>query len=72
MKSSKISVSVPADVIREARQRTAGRSLSAYVTEGIRRQLLADRQGALIAEWEAEFGTISEHELDQARQWLAD
>jgi len=72
VKTAKISVSVPPEVLAEARRRAAGRSLSAYVTEGLRRQLLADRQGELIEEWEAEFGPITEEELEQARRWLAD
>lgn len=70
MKAAKISVTVPPHLLAEARRRAAGRSLSAYVTQGLHRQVLADRQADLIEEWETEFGPITEEELEQARRWL--
>jgi hypothetical protein len=72
VKAAKISVTIPAELLAEARRRSAGRSLSAYVSEGLHRQLLADRQAEFIEDWETEFGPITEEEVEQARRWLAD
>lgn len=72
MKTEKVSLTLPVELLDEARRRVRGASLSAYVGEGLRRQILADRQRELIAEWEAQFGAITAEELEQARQWLAD
>jgi hypothetical protein len=72
MKAAKISVTVPPELLAEARLRSKGGSLSAYIAQGLQRQLLADRQGELIRDWENEHGPITAEELEQARRWLAD
>lgn len=70
MASEKVSLSLNAELLAEARQRAAGRSLSEYVNEGLRRKVLADRQAQLLEQWEAEFGPISEDALERmAAQW---
>jgi post-segregation antitoxin (ccd killing protein) len=71
VKAAKISVTVPPEVLEEARRRASGSSLSAYVTQGLQRQLLADRQAELMDDWESEFGPITDEEMEQARHWLA-
>jgi hypothetical protein len=66
VKTEKVSLSLDAQLLDEARQRAQGRSLSAYVNEGLRRQVLADRQRELLVEWEREHGPIPEEELAEA------
>jgi hypothetical protein len=65
MKTEKVSLSLDAELLNEARQRSQGRSLSGYVNEGLRRQVLADRQRELLVEWEREFGPIPEDALTE-------
>lgn len=70
MKTEKVSLSLDAELVSEARQRRKGRSLSSYVNEGLRRQVRADRQRELLDEWEREFGPIPEDVLaEAAAQW---
>jgi len=59
MSTEKVSLSLDAALLAEARQRARDSSLSAYVNKGLRRQILADRQRELLDEWEREFGPIS-------------
>lgn len=63
MRTEKVSLSLDADLLAEARRRAQGRSLSGYVNEGLRRQVLADRQRELLEAWEKEFGPIPEEAL---------
>jgi hypothetical protein len=63
MASEKVSLSLPADLLAEARSRAQGESLSAYVADGLRRRILADRQRDYLEEWEAEHGTIPEEAI---------
>ena len=70
MKTERVSVSLDAELLAEARRRVQGRSLSAYVNEGLQRQVLADRQRELLDEWEADFGPIPEEALaEMAALW---
>ena len=70
MASEKVSLSLDADLLAEARRRAAGRPLSEYVNEGLRRKVLADRQAQLLEEWQAEFGPIPEESLERmADRW---
>jgi Arc/MetJ family transcription regulator len=66
MNTEKVSLSLDAELVNEARRRSKGRSLSSYVNEGLRRQVLADRQRDLLDEWEREFGPIPEDVLKEA------
>lgn len=67
MKTEKVSVSLDAALLAEARERAMGRSLSAYVNDGLRRQVLADRQRELLADWEQEFGPIPDDVLEEMK-----
>ena len=58
MAIEKVSLSLPAELLAEARRRAAGDSLSAYVADGLRRRILADRQQEYLDDWEARFGPI--------------
>ena len=68
MKTEKVSLSLDASLVNEARQHSKGRSLSAYVNEEFRRQVLADRQRELMVDWEREFGSIPQDVLVEAAE----
>lgn len=63
MTVEEISLSLPADLLAEARQRAHGEGLSAYVADGLRRRIMADRQRDYLDEWEAQFGPIPDDVL---------
>lgn len=65
MSTQKVSLSLDADLVSEARRRARDGNLSAYVNQGLRRQILADRQEELLEEWEKEFGPIPQDALDE-------
>jgi len=69
MAIEKVSLSLPADLVAEARRRAKG-NLSAYVADGLRRRILADRQCEYIETWEEEFGPIPEEAMaEMAALW---
>jgi Arc/MetJ family transcription regulator len=65
---TKVSLSLDADVLAEARERVGRRELSAYVNEALRRKLAHDRLGELLARMEAEHGPIPEELIEEAEQ----
>jgi hypothetical protein len=67
----KISISLPAELVAEART-YAGGNLSAYVADSLRRRILADRLGTYLDELDAEFGALTEDELAEARRLWRD
>ena len=69
MVMEKVSLTLPADLLVEARLQAKG-NLSAYVADGLRRRILADRQRQYLAELDEEFGALSEDEIEEAlRVW---
>ena len=68
MSVSKVSLSIDADVLAEARARVGRRELSSYVNEALRRQLQRDRLAELLAEMDAESGPIPDDLMDEARR----
>lgn len=69
MKTQKVSPSLDAELIEEAR-RTQGSSSSGYVGQNLKRQVLADRQSELLESWENEFGRIPDDAIEEmARLW---
>lgn len=68
MSVSKVSLSIEADVLAEARDRAGRRELSSYVNEALRRQLQHDRLGDLLTDIEAEAGPIPDELMEEARQ----
>lgn len=60
MKTEKVSLSLDADLLAEARKHAHGHSLSSYVNAGLRQKVFNDRLGVLLDEWEDEFGPIPE------------
>jgi hypothetical protein len=70
MKIQKVSLSLDAELVEEARRRSQGSSLSAYVSQGLKRQVLADRQSELLETWGKEFGPIPDDAIEEmARLW---
>jgi hypothetical protein len=70
MRTQKVSLSLDAELVEEARRRSRGSSLSAYVSRGLKRQVLADRQAELLQGWEKEFGPIPDDAIEEmARLW---
>ncbi len=45
-----------------------GRSLSAYIAQDVKRQLLADRRRRYLAELDEEFGPLTEEEREEGQQ----
>jgi hypothetical protein len=72
MSTEKVSLSLPADLLAEARERAEDGNLSAYVADGLRRRVLADRQRVYLAELDDEFGPLTEDELARARRLWQD
>jgi hypothetical protein len=68
-RAKKISLTVNESVLHEVERdaRRAGRSLSAYVSEALARDMRQQRLQALIDEYEAEHGVITGQELDAIR-----
>ena len=68
--SDKLSITVPAAVAAEIRERAGRGNVSAYVTQALIRQLEHDRLGDLVTELEAVHGPITDEELAAARaEW---
>jgi hypothetical protein len=68
MTTEKVSLSLPADLLDEARRWAAADSLSAYVARGLRRQVLADRRRQYLAQLDEEFGPLTEEEREEGRR----
>jgi len=71
MATSKISITLDADVLDQARKRSQG-NLSAYVNEALRRRVKNELLDEALHDWEREFGAITDEELAEARRSLAD
>lgn len=68
--TEKISVSLPAELVAEARRLTGGGNLSAFITEGLRRSILAERQHRYLEEWVSEHGPIPDEAMaEMAALW---
>jgi len=68
MKTEKISLSLPRDLLKEARRLAPDGNLSAYVADGLRRRVMSDRLARYLAELDQEFGPLTEEELDTAQR----
>lgn len=73
--SPKLAITVPADIHAEvvAAATAEGTSVSAWMTNAARRELIVRDGLRAVAEWEAEHGALSESELAAARRrvWAA-
>ncbi|MBI4818142.1 MAG: ribbon-helix-helix protein, CopG family [Deltaproteobacteria bacterium] len=71
-RTRKISITVDEDVLRSVRQdaRKGHRTLSAHITESLAHDVRRRRLQAIISEYEAEHGTITEAEMAAIRaEW---
>ena len=68
MKTEKISLSLPRDLLEEARRLAPDGNLSAYVADGLRRRVMSDRLARYLAELDQEFGPLTEEEIEAARR----
>jgi len=63
----KISVTLPGDLLDEARQYADDGNISAYVADGLRRRIEFDRARRLLRELDEEWGPIPEDVREKAR-----
>jgi hypothetical protein len=68
MKAQKVSLTLPSDLIEEARGYAPGGNLSAYVAEGLRQRVGSDRLARYLRDLDAESGPLTEGELEAARR----
>lgn len=69
--TGKYSITIPRNIAEAARARSGQSGLSAYVTAAVCRQLERDNLNELIEAAEADHGPISDEEVQQLRQRLA-
>jgi hypothetical protein len=69
-RAKKISVTVDEHVLREVEKdaRRSGRTLSAHITDALARDLRRERLRALLEDYEAEHGAITQEELAEVRK----
>ncbi len=68
MRTAKVSFTLPQDLLDEARTLVGDGNLSAYITQGLERQLRADRLARFLAEMEREFGPVPEDDIEAVRR----
>lgn len=68
MKTAKVSFTVPQELLDEARSLVGEGNLSAYITEGLQRQIRADRLARFLGELDREFEPLTEEEIDAVRR----
>ena len=72
MAVAKVSLSLDAQLVEEARKLAGPRSLSALVNDALRVRLQHERARTLLAEMDEEFGPVPPAELERARRaWHA-
>ncbi len=71
MTVAKVSMSLDAEVLAQARERVGGRGVSAYVNEAVRRQLRRDALADLLAEMRTVNGPVADERMEEVRRlWL--
>lgn len=68
MTVAKVSMSLDADVLAQARERVGGRGVSSYVNEAVRRQLRRDALSDLLTEMRAVNGPVDEDQMEEVRR----
>lgn len=68
MKVRQLFVTLPSDLLDQARSYVAEGNLSAYVADGLRRRVLSDRLGRYVRELDAECGPLTDEEIEAARR----
>jgi len=71
MAVTKLTISLPKDLAESIRAEAdaEGTTVSAWLAERARRSLLLAERKAAVAEYEAEFGKITDEEIEEVRQW---
>ncbi|MHB2021966.1 MAG: hypothetical protein ACYCO3_01345 [Mycobacteriales bacterium] len=68
MTVAKVSMSLDAEVLAQARERVGGRGVSSYVNEAVRRQLRRDALSDLLAEMRAANGPVADERMEEVRR----
>ncbi len=68
MATEKISLTLEASLLAQARERVGRRGLSGYVNRALDRQLQHDRLTGLLADLEDEFGPVDPDVMEEVRQ----
>ncbi len=68
MRTAKVSFTLPQDLLDEARTLVGDGNLSAYITQGLERQLRADRLARFLSELDRECGPVPEDEIEAVRR----
>jgi Arc/MetJ-type ribon-helix-helix transcriptional regulator len=63
----RITVTLPADLVDEVRAQVGPRETSAWVAGAIAERLARERLAAAVADYEAETGPITEHDIATAK-----
>ena len=72
MSVEKISLSLDAQIVHQARQIAGRRGLSALVNDALRVRLQQERLRRLLAEMDDEFGPVPPEEIEEARKTWPD
>jgi post-segregation antitoxin (ccd killing protein) len=71
MSVRKVSLTLPSDLLEEARAYAPAGNLSAYVADGLRQRIRTDRLARYLQELDAESGPLTDDEIEAARhEWL--
>jgi hypothetical protein len=68
MPVEKVSLSLDAGLVHEARRAAGPRGLSALVNDALRLRLQHERLRRLLADMDAEFGPVPPEEIEEARK----
>lgn len=68
MTVSKVSMSLDAEVLAQARERAGARGVSAYVNEAVRRQLRRDALADLLGQLRTENGPVPAERMEEVRR----
>ena len=68
MKVRKVSLTLPSDLLDEAKTYALEGNLSAYVADGLRRRVLSDRLDRYLRALDAEHGSLTDEEIEAARR----
>ncbi|HLG70173.1 MAG TPA: hypothetical protein VK009_07085 [Chloroflexota bacterium] len=70
MAMEKVSVTLPAELVAQARALAGAGGLSRFVAESLERNLRRAKLQEAIEEWEREYGPIEPEILEEMKQWL--
>ena len=70
MAMQKVSVTLPKELVDEARCIAGEGGLSRFVAESVEKNLKRHFLEEAIREWEKQYGPITDEELERAKEWL--